>query len=334
MKFSIAVKLWAFAFLYTLLAGLFIQLVVLNYIFPEWNDGAGMLQGLDSPYYHGIALSLYDQMMQTGWGAWKLFPNHQIVSGISAIFYYLIAPQPWSVLPLHALMNATACTALFYLLILITGNQKSSAIAVLPFLLFPSALQWNAQLNNDVYSAPGIILFITGWTATFASQVAGLRKTIQHLILLITGFFLTYLVRPYLGLPLTAISLFLLSVYLIMTLLKSRHLTKNDSAWLTQIFAITLVVVCMFPFVTKGLRVVDKLEKENRQCAQSSLEPRCAWQKSTWLPVSVDQQLRNLSVSRGTNLQQWRNGVSNLDSGVVFLSAMDLLVYLPRALQN
>ena len=334
MKLSIYSKIWGLAFFYTLLIGLFIQLVVLKYIFPQWNAGAGMLEGSDSPYYHGIALSLYDQMMQTGWGAWKLFPDHQIVSGISAIFYYLIAPQPWSVLPLHALLNATACTALFYLLTLISVDQKSSVVAILPFLLFPSALQWNAQLNNDVYSVPGVILFVTGWAALFNSQVIGWRKTILYLIMLVTGFFLTYLVRPYLGLPLTAISIFLFSLDLLLIFLRSHKSKEAGSAWLKRILVLALIVVCLSPFISKGLVVIDKQEKTKHRCVgQVNLKPWCAWQASTWIPEFLDQQIKNLSVSRSTNMRAWKEGVSTIDSEIVLLSTMDVIGYIPRALQ-
>jgi hypothetical protein len=336
MKFSLSLKVWLLAFVYTLLSGLLIQRVVLVYFFPQWNSGAGLLSGLDGEYYHQLSLALYQAMLRSGWGAWELFPRHQFVSGVSALFYYLIAPQPWSVLPLHALLNACACVALLRLLTLISRDERLSALAVLPFLFFPSALQWNAQLNNDVYSAPGIIFFITGWAAIFAAPEAGLRQILESLAGLIAGFFLTYLVRPYLGLPLAAISALLFLAYLFRLLWGLRQ-RQIDTALVKRLLVLALIVVGLVPFVSRGVRLLARQAPENHRCddqsGQSRLKPWCDWQASTWLPGVIDQQFRDLSISRAVNLRAWREGASTVDADVVLISSQEVVSYLPRAFQ-
>ena len=333
MKSSQYIRVWVFSFIYSLLTGLLIQLVVLRYIFPQWNAGDGMLIGLDSSYYNGIALSLSEQMRLHGWAAWQLFPNKQVVSGISAIFYYLIAPKPWSVLPLHALLNASACTALFYVLTMIAGEQKYLSLAILPFLLFPSALQWNAQLNNDVYSVPGVIFFITGWAGLFAFQTAGWKKNGLHLGLMAAGFGLVYLTRPYLGLPFIVLNVVLFAAYAVTWLPGLLKSFRENRAGLVWLLLLGLLMAGMLPLSQKGLLKGAGWEKRAASCTSASLEPQCHWQVSKWLPGGLDYQLKRLSMSRYMNTLDWQQGRSNLDTQVVFYNAAALIEYLPRALQ-
>ena len=338
MKLSRYFKIWILAFTYTMLAGLFIQLVLLKYIFPEWNAGAGMLNGLDAPFYHGLALNLYEKMAAQGWPAWQLFPEKQVVSGITAVFYYLIAPQPWAVLPLHAALNASACTALFFLMLLISDNEGCALAAILPFLLFPSALQWNAQLNNDVYSIPGVLLFMAGWAAIFVADTAAWKKKLFALCMLMAGFGLVYLTRPYLGLPFSMISLVLLVGYGIKSipgLLKSTRgkFTRGKTAGMGWFLLVCLVVFGMLPFAQNGLAQGAGWETRMDCNNAANLTPQCRWQVAGWLPGSLDRQFKRLGMSRFMNLRQWQGGTSNIDADVNFFNAASLIKYLPRALQ-
>ena len=111
-------NLWITIFLYTIISGLFVQLILLPYIAPSWQSeyGHGLLKGVDGPKFNRIALTLAQEIETEGWDHWRLTPNGQLVSGVAAIFYVLIYPEPWAVLPFNAFLNATASLC-FYLLL-------------------------------------------------------------------------------------------------------------------------------------------------------------------------------------------------------------------------
>ena len=100
---------------------------------------------------------------QQGWSQWVPQPKGQLVSGIAAIFYVLVYPAPWSVLPANAVLNATACLCLYLLLARLTKDTNAAVAAAAPFALFPSNLLWNAQFHNDNYAVPGVIFILLGW---------------------------------------------------------------------------------------------------------------------------------------------------------------------------
>src|SRR3972149_2847474 len=89
-------KLWTLFFIYTLLAGLLIQLILLPYVFPTMHAGDGLLLGGDWVGFNRLAIELADKIHAQGWSAWELKPDGQPVAGIASIFYFLIAPKPWS----------------------------------------------------------------------------------------------------------------------------------------------------------------------------------------------------------------------------------------------
>ncbi len=140
MRFSIVIdwlsrkrNLWIAVFIYTIMTGLFVQLILLPSIVPSWHDGNGLLVGIDGSKFHRIALNLYNAIEEQGWGQWVLRPEGQLVSGIAAVFYKLIYPLPLSVLPLNSFLNASASVLLYLITFGITKDRKASLISVMPF---------------------------------------------------------------------------------------------------------------------------------------------------------------------------------------------------------
>jgi hypothetical protein len=157
-------SIFCLAFLYVVMAGLFIQLIFLPYIAPpSMNAGNGLLSGYDGGKFHRIAMEASIQIKEIGWSAWRLKPAGQIVSGIASIFYSLITPKPWVLLPLNGFLHGIASLALFEILLIIVGKQGLVFISSLPFVMFPSSLLWNAQMHNENFVIPGVLLFLYGW---------------------------------------------------------------------------------------------------------------------------------------------------------------------------
>ena len=52
---------WLIAFVYTIAAGLLIQLILLPHVFPALHWGSGLFKGMDAPHFHELALELSDR---------------------------------------------------------------------------------------------------------------------------------------------------------------------------------------------------------------------------------------------------------------------------------
>ncbi|MBM4428315.1 MAG: hypothetical protein FJ031_13940 [Chloroflexi bacterium] len=156
-------NLWVTIFLYTILTGLFVQLIFLPYIFPAGHAGNGLLKGVDGKGFHKLALELSEAIKAEGWSQWDLMPGGQLVSGVAAIFYVVIYPKPWSVLPFNAILNASACLCLYLIISELMEDHIKGVIASLPFIFFPSSLLRNAQFHNENYAIPGVIFILFGW---------------------------------------------------------------------------------------------------------------------------------------------------------------------------
>jgi len=319
-------KIWVVIFTYTLLIGLVVQLILLPYVFPAWHAGNGLLVGGDWVSFNKIAVRLAEKIAAQGWSAWELAPKNQPVAGIAAIFYALIVPMPWTVLPLNAVLHATAALALYQIVRSLTKDEKKSLLAVLPFVLFPSSLTWTAQMHNDSYSIAGQLLFFYGWfLLAHLESYANWKIVLKAALAIVVGVALTWLVRAFLVGILQIIS------FGIATLLTIAFIIWASQAriqWFKA--ALAIIIVWILPF-TMGFfttsRKVDRAEKV-------AIRQNFGWQQPSWQPlVFVERQLRALSVTRQVNIRTWANAGSNIDTQISFHSDLDILRYLPRALQ-
>jgi hypothetical protein len=173
-----ALALWLAVFAYAALAALAVQLVLLPHLFPRWHAGHGLLVGGDWLYYHQLAAGLAAAIHAQGWAAWQLRPEGHSVAGIAAIVYALTVPEPWTLIPLHAALHATAAVVLFRLVQVLEPRPRLALWGVLPFALYPSAMAWYAQLLKDGYAVLGSLLFLYGWVRLLqpATWDAGARR--------------------------------------------------------------------------------------------------------------------------------------------------------------
>jgi hypothetical protein len=115
-----------------------------------WDPGRRRLAGLSHASCAPIRKHAPPRMAGLGSAT-----RRAIVSGIAAVFYTLITPKPWTLLPLNALLHTAAAWALFEILRSITGDWKKALLGAAPFAFFPSSLTWTAQMHNDGYAIPG-----------------------------------------------------------------------------------------------------------------------------------------------------------------------------------
>lgn len=68
-------RLWCAFFAFTAIIALFVQLVALPYLFPQWHADNGLLIGGDWLRHHRLAVELSEKIRSQGWRAWTLRPD-------------------------------------------------------------------------------------------------------------------------------------------------------------------------------------------------------------------------------------------------------------------
>lgn len=330
------------AFLYVLLAGLFIQLIFLPFLAPSnISEGNGLLSGYDGPKFHRIAVEAASRIKELGWMAWQLKPENQIVSGIASIFYRLITPKPWILLPLNGLLHGIASLALFELLVIIISRRDLAFISTLPFIFFPSSLLWNAQLHNENYIVPGVLLYSFGWVYLADSKRAiNLKKSWKAIFCLISGSLLVWLVRSYISLILVMLALISVLVLVIVNFI--RWIKKSVSFKSFSQFVSIIIITWLMSSPSLFFREILGATTSEKDTPVLSLgfeveatnpTKGVAWKKTPWIPELIDGKLHELSNTRAKFIQEWAYAGSQIDTDIVFSSAMDFLKYIPRALE-
>ncbi|MDK2122896.1 hypothetical protein [Parachitinimonas caeni] len=221
------------AFIYTLLVGLLVQLVVLPHLLPAWHAGHGLLANRDWVYFHQLASTVSERISEHGWGTWELRPEGQAVAGIMAIFYTLFTAEPWTVLPLYCLLYAISVTILFLFARSLLGNPAAAALATLPCLLLPSAATIYAQPHKDAFVLFGLLSVC--WAAIRVSQTRhSLADTLIGLPLSWLGLLAVWMMRPYLLQVLEAAGLIVFVVAVINASLRLRTGIRHPSDFARQ----------------------------------------------------------------------------------------------------
>ncbi len=321
---------WLTVFIWTIAIGLFIQLVFLPYLFPQWHDGNGLLIGVDGSKFHRIALQSANEIKVNGWNSWQLLPEGQLVSGIASIFYVLIYPAPWSVLPINGLLNATACVTLLLTLNFIFDDRKKCLFSILPFLLFPSNLLWNTQFHNENYAIPGVILILFGWSLLITNKGL-LRRIIYGLLTIFFGSLLLGLVRDNILNALTYLFFIFSAGLIAVKILHFPKLKNLIKLLICTIFGCGVMYLSLCIISGEVQAVVPGLSGSSENVNQNST--LFHWEKSAWLPSFVDDQMKGIAKLRGKFTKAWDYAGSNIDTEISLDSSDAVIRYIPRAAQ-
>lgn len=208
MRINIAIerldsfKLWWVFFFYTFFVSILVQFVILPYVFPYLHAGYGLLNSsFDSIGFHQLAVDLADKIRIHGWSVWQLRPGSQSPAGVASIFYYFILPDPRIFIPISAALHAGAVLILVNLLNSFVKNKAKAIFCILPFLVFPSNLQWTAQWHRDGFSILGVVLILQGMVLSVGLKNDRLKNrffiNFRSIIYYACGFSLIWIARPY-----------------------------------------------------------------------------------------------------------------------------------------
>jgi len=191
------VKLWLAVFIYALLAGLVVQFILLPHVFPHLDGGAGLLADHDWSGFHQQAVDQASRIAQLGWQEFRLRPDGEnIITGLCSVLYYFIVPKPWTLLPINAAVFATAALALFSLVKYLGISDRNAAIAISPFVLFPSSVVQFGQIHKDVFCTAGLLVNLWCWVSLLQPDIRWRRMILTILAsVLATG--VVWLFRPY-----------------------------------------------------------------------------------------------------------------------------------------
>lgn len=194
-----------------MLAGLAIQLVVLPYVFPQLHAGNGLLAGRDWVGFHEHAVAHAQRIAQGGWSEFLLRPDgDNAIIGIAALFYYLLWPEPWVLLPLSAAMFATGGIALFSMLKCLDLEDNDALIAMLPYLVFPSALLQYGQIHKDVFCTASVLVTLWSWVTLLRDEERTVWKVLALLAASVVALIVLSVFRPYFMYPILGLAVFLL----------------------------------------------------------------------------------------------------------------------------
>ena len=213
----IAFKVWVGILVYAVLAGLFLQLVVLPYVFPQLHAGNGLLAGRDWVGFHAQAATEAQKILQGGWNEFRFRPDgDNSIIGITAFFYVLFGSHPLALLPLNAVMFATGGAALFSILKQLDLEDNEALIAVLPYLLFPSSLLQYGQIHKDVFCTATILVILWTWACLLRNE-RKLAQVIQLVVVFAIALVGLSVFRPYFMYPFLGLGVAILVCYLIRT---------------------------------------------------------------------------------------------------------------------
>ncbi|MDH4182678.1 MAG: hypothetical protein OEV92_00515 [Nitrospinota bacterium] len=318
-------QIWIGFFIYTAIAALAVQFIILPFLLPELHWGQGLLAGLDSVVFHLETVDLAEKIKANGWGEWRLRPGGQGIEGVAVIFYYFIAPEPWTLIPLNAAIHATTILVLYAILTNLFDNKQACLYSAIIVGLFPSAMTWYTQMHKDGFSCMGMVMIVWAWVEI--SRVAAGRSKVQWLLASVSlsaiGSLSIWIVRPY-----------LLEMIIVISVGQMMFLAGiAASSYRRGKISGTIFAIAMF---AAGLCLVPPVKLPKLQeviLAKGGVARDNTWDYSDFLPARVDGWFKQVADVRTNFIQSSHGAGSNIDVDVKLSSAWDVVAYIPRSMQ-
>jgi putative peptidoglycan lipid II flippase len=330
-----ALLLFIAAFLGTTAVALLIQLVLLPYFLPQLHAGHGMLVGGDSAGMHAAAAALADRIRSEGWSVWELRPaSGNAPTGIAAAIYVYLTPEPYMLVPLNALVHAAGGVVIYLIAFGLSQNRLASVVSALPFLVFPSAASWYAQIHKDGIFALGMLLCALGWMQAFKRDFwgAAVPRYAALLMPIALGLLLVWVVRPHIMVLMQVIAIVIAVFGVGMAVAWWRSGLLPGSKAVTAAFVLMAIPVLMVLVKPSDYRVESwKGDVVARESVMRYMPGDCLLERGA--NATVDKLPVTVAAMRNFFTAGYRNAKSNMDPEFVPGTVCNLLTYVPRALQ-
>lgn len=325
-----ALLLFLFFFCYSITAALLFQKVLLPHFMGSVN---GLVEG-DAVYFNQVAVGLAHKIKEHGWGEWTIFPAMGAGGNVAilAAMYVFFSPDISLVLPINAVLHALSGVLIYLLGRTIWPGRVgklAGTLAAIAFVVFPSSLNWYAQVHKDGYVITGTLLIIYVWVLIELEYKAINFRNI--LLLILSGVILVIFAKPYhLKIIFAFASMLWLARVVWLMLSSTLKFEAKPCLWQLLILIILAVAVVIAP---KG----DNQEQlyANWQSGTTGTSTKWEWKNSNYVPASIEHYFEMLARTRAGLISSGIsvNASSLIDQDVNPNNVPALIQYIPRAMQ-
>lgn len=291
----------------------------------------------------------------------------------AAVYKITRISKPWILLPINALIHSSSAILLLFIVGTVTGKHQLNILSILSFIFFPTALLWNIQFHKEGFFILGSFLFLYSiLMINNDKEKSIIFSSLKNFLFFMSGIFLIWIVRPYGVEMVLYIGALLICIKLLEIIINFRSAPTQLYKIGIIVFAFAIAfpltstgihhqyVVVDYEEINengkitiendthtknqdtlvnaekKSTDITDKINdgdiinSENVLIMESGSE---AWEKSSILPSFIDENLFKMSALRERYLEHKPDAGSNIDTHKLFSSSVDVLGYLPRALQ-
>ena len=325
--------LWSLFFSFSTFSAIIFQKFLLP-LFPEFHAGFGLLTS-DSILFHEIANEISLRVHSEGWKLglfWSSEPHMRGSVALLSLLYSLFFPDPVLIIPINAALHATAAIMIILIAQKLNSDKKiawvGGIIAAIIFLILPSSLNWYAQVHRDGYSILGTLIILYSWIRFVKINTdPDYHEQALFLILNLLGIFLYWFARPYYLILITIT----LVVCLLLLLVNKNVRKKFHLRSICPVFIIFFILIFLSQHTYS--EVYGKVSRSSEIYNTTDVCPKWQWKESEYIPDLIDRAAEAAAKSRRVLLCASRGVNSNVDEEIVPDSTVDVLNYLPRAMQ-
>ncbi len=328
--------------LYSMLASVTIQFLLLPHVLPGIHAGHGLLAGGDYPSLHSIAARMASRITDEGWSAWEVLPDGQSGAGLASAIYAFIYPEPWALIPFNAAFHAVGGVIVMRLIQILSGKANIAFAGGALYVFFPSAMNWVSQIQKDSTYFAGMLGVLLGLIALVRAAKRNSRPQDMGIAIMIvfSGLICIGIARFY-GLELVRVATTIIALMITPPLLRG---------WWAGIIStgrIAAVAITIAFTVSAGLFVPQNSATSERVWGGNVELPRSGqsttdsvhlvvkhWERNRYLPDLLDRTFMRIAIARyGWSGATYATAGSKIDADVGFTSALQVIEYFPRALQ-
>ena len=245
-------------------------------------------------------------------------------------------PEPALAIPINAVLHASSGMLIYLIAQAIfpgkVGHNAGLLVSVL-FIVFPSSLNWYAQVHKDGYAILGLLLVLYSWVKWTSIENCK-SKLFLFLAGNLIGGILLLSVRSY------AVDILFLAILLLFLISLSNNLINNRMLWKTivggisAILFIGLLVIAVHTYKLgtdiNSFTSTEVFDRATKKCPTSE---SWEWQSDDIFPAKLDDYAKAATRIRLVFICSAYEADSNQDRHKAPENIIDIVGYLPRVLQ-